>query len=185
MNNFKKIFALLFGLMAVACADAPTQPEFGATTSPTVIDARVDLGPCDSLAVPAGHTLAARMYAQGVQIYRWNGSAWVFNAPEAQLTADADGNGVVGTHYRGPTWETNSGSKVVGAVAKRCTPDPTAIAWLLLSATSSGGPGVFDGVTYVQRVNTVGGLAPSASGNSVGEEARVQYRTVYLFYRAQ
>jgi hypothetical protein len=54
-----------------------------------------------------------------------------------------------------------------------------------LGATSSGGPGVFDGVTYVQRVNTVGGVAPLASGSTIGEEARVPYSTVYLFYRTR
>jgi len=39
-------------------------------------------------------------------------------------------------------------------------------------------------VAYIQRVNTVGGNAPSYAGSTVGEEARVPYTTRYLFYRA-
>ena len=42
-------------------------------------------------------------------------------------------NGVVGIHYGGPTWESLSGSKVVGAVIDRATPDASAIPWLLLA----------------------------------------------------
>jgi hypothetical protein len=143
----------------------------------------VDLGTCDSLEAPSGTRLAARMYAQGVQIYRWTGSSWSFVAPSAVLSADPQGNGIVGTHYAGPTWESGSGSKVIGAVLKRCTPDASAIPWLLLQAVSTEGPGIFHQVTYIQRVNTVGGNAPSNPGNTPGEEAEVPYTTVYLFYR--
>jgi uncharacterized protein DUF3455 len=142
-----------------------------------------DLGDCEDLAVPAGHKVSSHVYAEGVQIYRWNGTSWSFVAPEALLYADTDGNGVVGIHYGGPTWESNSGSKVVGSVLERCTPDPDAIPWLLLKAVSSEGPGAFHRVTYIQRVNTAGGLAPSEPGDVVGEIARVPYTTEYFFYR--
>lgn len=148
-------------------------------------DRAVDLGACENLRVPAGNRLALRVYAQGVQIYHWNGSSWVFSGPSAVLTADAGGRGVVGTHYSGPTWESQSGSKVVGTVLDRCTPDPDAVAWLLLGAASTEGPGIFRRVTFIQRVNTVGGIAPSGAGSFTGEEARVPYTTEYLFYRAQ
>jgi len=40
-------------------------------------------------------------------------------------------------------------------------------------------------VTFIQRVNTVGGNAPAAAGTFVGEETRVPYSAEYLFYRAQ
>jgi hypothetical protein len=39
-------------------------------------------------------------------------------------------------------------------------------------------------VTYVQRVNTAGGLPPAAPGSFVGEEKHVPYTTEYYFYRA-
>jgi hypothetical protein len=105
-------------------------------------------------------------------------------APEAVLFADAGGHGVVGIHYGGPTWESNSGGTVVGTVLERCTPDPDAIPWLLLEAVSTEGPGIFARVTFIQRVNTVGGNAPTAAGDFVGEVVEVPYTAEYYFYRA-
>ena len=99
-HYFSTSLTLLAAFLPVACADTPTQPELATPASATIVEASVDLGPCDSLAVPTGHLLAARTYAQGVQIYRWNGSGWVFDAPEAQLTADAAGGGVVPSPLR-------------------------------------------------------------------------------------
>jgi hypothetical protein len=142
-----------------------------------------DLGDCQDLQVPAGHKVAFYAYAEGVQVYRWNGTSWVFLGPEAVLYAGPEDDDVVGTHYAGPTWETNSGSYVVGAVEIRCTPNPDAIPWLRLKAVDSDGPGVLDGVTYIQRVNTVGGLAPSEPGELPGDVARVPYTADYYFYR--
>ncbi len=144
-----------------------------------------DLDECSNLEVPEGHRLSSQLYAEGVQIYRWDGSAWIFVAPEALLFADDGGHGVVGIHYAGPTWESLSGSLTVGAVLERCTPDPDAIPWLLLRAVVSEGPGPFHQVTFIQRVNTVGGKAPAHPGSSPGELARVPYAADYNFYRAQ
>jgi hypothetical protein len=53
----------------------------------------------------------------------------------------------------------------------------------LLGAVENDGPGIFHGVTYIQRVNTVGGLAPGQAGDFVGQEARVPYSADYYFYR--
>ena len=141
---------------------------------------------CEQLAVPAGNEVADRVYAVGVQVYRWNGTSWAFVGPEANLFASANYRGLVGTHYVGPTWESNSGSLVVGsgATAIPCTPDPTAIPWLRLTAVTSSGPGIFDGVTFIQRVNTVGGIRPTAPGTTIGQEAKIPYTTEYYFYKA-
>ena len=139
-------------------------------------------GGCKKLQVTDGK-VAYHVFAKGVQIYRWNGTSWAPVGPEATLSADAEGNSKVGSHYGGPTWESNSGSKVIGEVAERCSPNPNAIPWLKLRAKSSEGPGVFGGVTFIQRVNTVGGNAPATPGSSIGEEAEVAYATEYYFYR--
>jgi len=144
-----------------------------------------ELGDFQNLKVPAGNKVTFHAFAEGVQIYRWNGTSWAFVRPEADLFANAGGNGLVGTHYAGPTWESNSGSKVVGTVLERGTPDPSAIPWLLLKAVSNEGPGAFARVTYIQRVNTVGGIAPTDAGNFQGEVAEVPYTAEYFFYRAQ
>jgi hypothetical protein len=144
-----------------------------------------DLGGFQNLQVPEGNKLVLHAYAEGVQIYRWNGTSWVFVAPEAVLFADPEDDDPVAIHYAGPTWESDSGSTVVGRVLERATPDPDAIPWLLLEAVDSEGPGIFDGVTYIQRVNTVGGKAPADPGDFVGEVARVPYTAEYYFYRAK
>jgi hypothetical protein len=185
--------SVVFALASVAagCADqAPTGPEQTASFPSQLAapgsrkaDVLVDLAGCDSLRAPAGSTLVFGAYATGVQIYRWTGTSWMFVEPSATLFADAGGSGVVATHYAGPTWESVSGGKVVGSAPKRCTPDATAIPWLLLSATPDGA-GVFQHVKYIQRLNTVGGLAPSTAGSFTGEVRKVPYTAVYLFYNA-
>jgi hypothetical protein len=137
---------------------------------------------CDRVQVQGGR-VAFHVYALGVQIYRWNGTSWAFVAPSARLFADAEYHAEVGTHYAGPTWESNSGGKVVASRLESCAPDPTAIAWLLLQKVSSEGPGIFDRVTFIQRVNTAGGLPHTAPGPYVGAEEEVPYTAEYYFYR--
>jgi hypothetical protein len=136
-----------------------------------------------TLQVPPGNTVAFHAFAVGVQIYEWSGSAWVFVAPEAVLFADAGGHGEVGIHYAGPTWESQSGSKVLGARVAGATVNPTAIPWLLLRAVSTEGPGIFHRVTYIQRVNTTGGTAPATPGIGSGSRVEVPYTAEYVFYR--
>jgi hypothetical protein len=46
-------------------------------------------------------------------------------------------------------------------------------------------PGIFSRVTHIQRVNTVGGLAPATPGSQIGAEARIPYTTESYFYRAE
>jgi hypothetical protein len=143
----------------------------------------------DPIKVPAGNGLHFHAYAVGVQIYVWtidpsNGlGSWVFRAPAAVLFADAGGNGQLGIHYAGPTWESESGSKVLGLRVAGATVDATAIPWLLLKAGSAQGPGIFNHTTYIQRINTMGGLAPSMPGSATGQEARIPYTAEYFFYR--
>jgi hypothetical protein len=144
-----------------------------------------DLSDYPELKVPAGNKLYYHAYAEGVQIYRWDGVAWAFEGPMAFLYDGECDDDLVGYHYEGPTWESESGSYVVGAVLKRVTADPDAIPWLLLEATETGGRGVFKRTTYIQRVNTEGGKAPAEPGDYVGEEAWVPYTADYYFYRAK
>jgi len=136
------------------------------------------------LQVQAGSEVTFHVYAIGVQIYRWNGTAWVFVAPSANLYADYGYHGRVGTHYAGPTWESNSGSKVIGRRTGDCTPDATAIPWLRLDMVSTDGPGIFSTVSQILRVNTTGGLIPTTPGTTVGQEVRVPYTAEYYFYTA-
>jgi hypothetical protein len=147
----------------------------------------------DKLQPPAGQDLALVAYAQGVQIYTCQAApndaarfGWVFKAPEAVL-ADRGGK-TLGKHYAGPTWESNDGSKVAGQVqASDPGPDANAIPWLLLSAKSNSGMGVFARTQSIQRVQTVAGKAPVAgcSAADAGKEARVPYQAIYYFYNTR
>lgn len=144
---------------------------------------------CSSIVVPEGNKLAFHAYAKGVQIYRWNivTQTWDLVAPRAGLFAEEQYFGEIGTHYGGPTWESKSGSKVEArrVLGTGCTPDPTAIAWLLLSKHRTEGNGIFSKITFIQRVNTVGGLAPAVPGIVDGETREVEYTAEYYFYRAE
>jgi hypothetical protein len=163
-----------------------TEPEVTAAAARGKTARFPDLATCVNLEVAETNRVAAKLFAQGVQIYSWNGTAWTFVAPEAALFfANARGEGQIGTHYAGPTWETVSRSKVTGTLVDRCTPDASHIPWLLLRATSSTGPGIFAGATWIQRLNTVGGNPPAAPGTFTGEVARVPYTANYVFYRAR
>jgi hypothetical protein len=109
--------------------------------------------------------------------------SWVLKGPDAALT---DVNGVqVGTHGIGPEWTSNDGSVVNGAkVEQASAPATGAIPWLLLRATSTTGTGVFSDITYVQRVNTSGGVAPATGcgASTVGSNVQVDYSADYYFY---
>jgi FtsP/CotA-like multicopper oxidase with cupredoxin domain len=143
-----------------------------------------------SIRVPDRLALAHETPATGVQIYDCAPSKsdpstfeWTFRAPEAQLF-DKSGR-TAGKHYAGPTWEANDGSKVVAEVKGRDNgPDKTAIPWLLLVTKSASGSGTFGRTQAIQRVNTVGGLAPASGCTAAekGKEARVPYKAIYYFY---
>jgi len=137
---------------------------------------------CDDVNPPEGARVRHHLYASGFQIYRWNGSQWVFVAPEAALYADPCYEAQVGIHYAGPTWELNDRSKVTGVRLAGCAPSRGTIPWLLLAATPSSEGGRFGKVTHIQRVNTVGGTAPAEPGSNIGEEARVPYTAEYHFF---
>lgn len=132
--------------------------------------------------------------ATGVQIYecqtvkdRPAESEWFFTGPEAQLR-DAQGR-KVGTHFAGPHWQSNDGSRIVGAVTARAeAPRAGAIPWLLLKTRSAGPAGAFARVTSIQRVDTMGGLAPPAgdcTSARSGERRRVDYTADYVLFTAQ
>jgi hypothetical protein len=143
-----------------------------------------------NLAPPAGSVLLFELTARGVQIYTCaakpddaSAFAWTLKAPKAELF-NARGE-VVGHHFAGPTWQGNDGSTVVGTALERAnSPDPGAIPWLLLKAKEHTGSGAFSTVTYVQRLNTVGGAAPVAGCDAAhaGAEARQPYQAIYAFF---
>jgi hypothetical protein len=143
-----------------------------------------------AIQVPSPAKLVLKATGTGAQIYVCSqskepshGFEWTLKAPEATLTDDV--GKPIGKHYAGPTWEAQDGSKVVGAMkAKVDAPDSTAIPWLLVEAKSAEGQGMLGKVAWVQRVETVGGKAPSTGCDKahLGAETRTDYRALYYFY---
>ena len=144
-----------------------------------------------NLRPPADQTAFIEARATGVQIYECSSKPdqpsvfeWTFRSPEAALV-DRTGRSI-GKHYAGPTWESVDGSTVVGEVKSRDPgPDKLAIPWLLLTAKSTTGTGVFSQTKSIQRVQTAGGNAPSqaCTSENAKQVARVPYTATYYFYR--
>jgi hypothetical protein len=174
-----RITAFLLVLLIAACA-SPQAP-----TSMVTVPEKLKPG--------ADESLAMIVPAKGVQLYECRartgqvgGYEWAFVAPEADLF-DARGTRT-GRHYAGPHWESTDGSKIVGSVKERAdAPAADAIPWLLLAAKSVGPEGSFSKVTSIQRVNTVGGVAPKTdcSQATAGTPARVNYTADYYFFTAR
>lgn len=141
----------------------------------------------DEIVVPEGNRVHFHGYAEGFQIYTWNGSSWGAAVPDATLF-DNEGN-VVAIHFgtpNGPAWKSNSGSEVVGVLPpKAAIVDSNSIPWLRLNADPirTHGPGIFANTTFIHRVNTDGGKAPLENGAFLGQVAKVPYTADYFFYR--
>jgi hypothetical protein len=170
------VTALVLGLLAAGCASAPPSRPMVAVP--------------DKLKPAADESLVRVVPAKGVQVYECRARRdqageyeWAFVAPEADLF-DARGNRI-GRHYAGPHWEAADGSKISGTVKERAdAPVADAIPWLLLTASSVGPEGSFSKVTSIQRVNTVGGVAPrgGCSQSTAGAPARISYTADYYFF---
>ncbi|MBL8899372.1 MAG: DUF3455 domain-containing protein [Planctomycetes bacterium] len=173
----RHLLLITLALIAIAAtrSELSAQQQRGPTLPPGA----------EALAVPEGQRVSFHAYAVGVQRYFWNTATneWLFIGPEALLFANASCTQPIGIHYAGPTWISVSGSGVVGRVQTRFTADPTAIPWLRLEAVGTRGPGIFANTTYIQRVNTTGGLAPTHLGTP-NEIVEVPYTAEYYYYRA-
>ena len=144
-----------------------------------------------ALQPPAGQEPYLQVHASGVQVYECaakadapSGWAWQFRSPEATL-ADATGK-IIGKHFAGPSWTSNDGATIVGQVsASGPAPDKGDIAWLLLTIKSHDGQGLLTQTASVQRLDTEGGVAPSAacSAANARQVERVGYTATYVFWR--
>jgi len=144
----------------------------------------------ESLKAPEGEEVILAAHAKGVQIYVCQAGAdqklaWALKGPEAELT-DKAGKTIV-HHFAGPSWKHADGSLVTGkVVAKQDSPKADAIPWLLLTAASHTGAGIFSRVTSIQRIHTEGGMAPqqdiACDASANGKEVRSAYEADYYFY---
>ena len=141
--HLPQLASLLFAVLGGACAGdiepgaSVSDPELGTAVAEALT--RVECPPAvsDALAVPEGNKLGFAYDAVGDQIYECRANAtgfgWALKAPDADLFT-IRGHHVIGSHYAGPTWESNDGSKVVGTRLAACTPFRGAIPWLKLGA---------------------------------------------------
>jgi hypothetical protein len=168
-------------LLLAACVSAPSSNSM--TYKPNLVVPA-------AMQASANEVLHSVVFARGVQIYSCNASAngawaWVFVAPEAELFADAAATAVVGKHGAGPFWQALDSSKVIGQVKARSdAPVVGAIPWLLLSTTADSTAGVYQKVTSIQRLNTVGGVAPAAGcgAGDAGKRVGVPYTADYALW---
>jgi len=182
-----RLLVVITAAVSTACGDntpsGTTEPHAVGIAAVNTENRQPDLTGCEFLAAPNRSTLLLSALGVGVQIYHWNGTSWGTATPSATLYADAGLHGVVATHFAGPTWQSNSGGRVVGTVLDRCTSDAASIQWLSLSGIADG-PGIFQDVNFIQRLHTVGGNPPSTAGTTIGEERKIPYTADYLFYKA-
>jgi hypothetical protein len=198
-NLLRKLDSIVWTLVPIGVlAISMPQRALGDVTPPDV--------PAE-LQVPPGNTAFLVGHAVGTQNYvclpSGAGFAWTLFTPQATLFDDA-ANQVI-THFFSPnpaengtiraTWQHSVDTSAVWAAAVSSSTDPRfvrkgAVPWVLLKeAGVQEGPGGGDTLsvtTFVQRVNTHGGVALSsdcASPEDVGKKAFVPYTADYFFYR--
>src|ERR1700730_1635693 len=156
----------------------------------------------DILQVPAGNKVFREGDAIGTQDYICLPTGWTFFGPQATLFNEHDEQII--THFLSPnpfeqapnpfenglpraTWQDSEDTSKVWGAALHSFPVTGAIPWLLLQVVGAqDGPTGGDELsetTYIQRLNTVGGLAPTTAC-TVGTMALVPYTADYFFYKA-
>ena len=160
----------------------------------------------DAIQVPPGFTPYLAGHAIGTQGYVCVAVGSVFGwtafGPQATLF-DEEGQQIL-THFLSPTpysllpnptWQHSRDSSLVWAQVSQSSSDanyvaPGAIPWLLLEAVVVGdGPTWGDKLTVtrlIQRLNTVGGMAPSTGCTGPGDIKKrtlVPYEADYFFYK--
>ncbi len=146
-----------------------------------------------SIAVPdGGGVVLLHASATGTQNYACmlvSGSyVWVFQGPNANL-ADCNAQNI-GKHFASdngaayPEWATTADSSYVVATKLASNSPSGAIPWLLYQSTSTAGGGPLSKTTYVQRVNTTGGLPPNTTCDSsaVGTSQQVTFTADFYFF---
>ena len=147
----------------------------------------------EAVKVPAGHKVTMETVGVGEITYECRAKKdaadqfeWVFVGPDAKLL-DRGGK-QVGKYYGPPaTWASNDGSKLTATQLAVAPGGMGNIPLQLVKANPAMGMGAMQGVAYIQRVDTKGGVAPAmacAAGNA-GQKQTVKYQADYIFWAAQ
>jgi hypothetical protein len=146
----------------------------------------------EGVKVPAGNSVAMQTVGVGEITYECRPKKdmagqfeWVFIGPDAVLN---DRNGMQVGKYFGPpaTWESKDGSRITGTQVAVAPNGAGNIPHQLVKANPATGNGAMTGVTYIQRVATVGGIAPAmqCDSNKAGAKQNVRYQADYIFWKA-
>lgn len=188
LGVFARLLAAAATLLLSACASVDGTRASGTTDSrpPTATATAPKLGFFSNIKAPSDQVPVLQLAGQGVQIFRCEkretGMAWVFRQPEAELF-DSAGK-AVGRHGASFSFEHIDGSRLISTiVANDEAPQATDLRWLLMT-TRSYNRGTFERVTYVQRVNTKGGLPPTrCDAAQSGQLLRIDFKADFVFYR--
>ncbi|MFI8749399.1 DUF3455 domain-containing protein [Vreelandella lionensis] len=151
--------------------------------------ALADMTPAE-VQVPDGNTVALETVGVGAITYMCEAKedgtmGWVFKGPHAALN-DSEGT-QVGSYYGPPaTWEALDGSKITGTQLAVAPNGDGNIPLQLVEANPAEGEGAMSGVSYIQRLNTQGGVAPDVACDDGhdGATAVVTYQADYIFWTA-
>ncbi|VVE34773.1 hypothetical protein PCA20602_03848 [Pandoraea capi] len=146
----------------------------------------------DAVKVPDGHRVAMQTVGKGEILYECREKKeamgqfeWAFVGPDAVLV-DRSGN-AVGKYYGPPaTWESRDGSKVTATQVAVSPAGTGNIPLQLVKANPATGTGAMQGITYIQRLATQGGTAPTSqcSMATKGAKQTVKYQADYIFWKA-
>jgi hypothetical protein len=127
------------------------------------------------------------LHATGVQKYtcQANGT-WLFTDPEADLFKTTGAPKKLGTHFLNfttgrPVWQLAPGTSVEASRTQSASGGTGNIPWLLLQAVDTS-HGRLRHTTWIQRLNTSGGVAPAGTCTP-GATAAVPYTADYFFWR--
>jgi hypothetical protein len=185
MNRLRSYRSIILAALLLVIGQALTMPLSVSASSG---------GPLSSvptsIAVPPGYVLLFRNHAEGVQTYECQNGQWAFRAPKA-LLFNPHKHRPTGIHYGGidrgltpgPWWESlHDGSRIRGGNAVSApSPNPNSIPLLRLEVLERQGTGVFSRASYIQRLNTVGGVGPTGACRP-GARRWVPYTADYYFY---
>lgn len=142
--------------------------------------------------VPAGHKVVMETVGAGLITYECrtkpnmaDAYEWAFVGPDAKLL-DRSGK-EVGKYFGPPaTWQSNDGSKITATQLAVSPAQPGAIPLQLVKANAAMGAGAMQGVSYIQRVATQGGVAPARACDAAALRSKetVKYQADYIFWRA-
>ena len=172
-------------LLTVCIGTFALQQQAAAQTDP----AQKDLPAL--IQVAAGNKLVLEAQAEGTITYECRKEKdpltaykWAMVSPQAVLK-NSEGKEI--GHYSGPParWTLNDDSFVTGSQVAVSPNGNKNIPLQLVKADMSGGLGELTAITYIQRVNTKGGVAPKSkcSENNEGEKAQVDYSARYRFWK--